>query len=144
MDLASGQGVARNYLRVRGEYTVWVLLPILSGELPPRTRRIPDVNAECGGVFGTTSAYAENTMRRGISRRSRWNYLRVRGEYRKALGGAKKLCELPPRTRRIRIKSDMEAMSLGTTSAYAENTQGKWDPGAGDGNYLRVRGEYMQ
>ena len=35
--------------------------------------------------IGTTSACAENTSRFKRSIRSRWNYLRVRGEYKRAL-----------------------------------------------------------
>ena len=30
-------------------------------ELPPRTRRIPNVGADAAGDVGTTSAHAENT-----------------------------------------------------------------------------------
>ena len=51
----------RNYLRVRGEYTVIILTSRLMVELPPRARRILH-DFEAVEVFaGTTSACAENT-----------------------------------------------------------------------------------
>ena len=53
--------VARNYLRVRGEYGGW-------GDVLSRSR-------------GTTSACAENTRASYLIPGSCWNYLRVRGEY---------------------------------------------------------------
>ena len=73
---------------------------------------------------------------------TRWNYLRVRGEYAShgsLFGG---YWELPPRTRRIHFPVLGLGEVRGTTSAYAENTEGldlKWEK---LGNYLRVRGEY--
>ena len=92
---------ARNYLRVRGEYSpnpdpVW-----LSAELPPRTRRILAHELGVTILMGTTSAYAENTADDVYVALHQRNYLRVRGEYtirdlRLALRQ-----ELPPRTRRI-------------------------------------------
>ena len=51
----------RNYLRVRGEYIVPIILSVLTVELPPRARRIPQFSACLGRV--------------------QRNYLRVRGEY---------------------------------------------------------------
>ena len=50
---------------------------------------------------GTTSACAENTVKRPRKRKSEWNYLRVRGEY--LINRTKRLivAELPPRARRI-------------------------------------------
>ena len=50
-------------------------------ELPPRTRRIPNIPPSCFLACGTTSAYAENTARGRQARWCRRNYLRVRGEY---------------------------------------------------------------
>ena len=51
-----------NYLRVRGEYTSFLLHMAKISELPPRTRRI-HINFDLGEApVGTTSAYAENTL----------------------------------------------------------------------------------
>ena len=70
-------------------------------ELPPRTRRILLNGVQCGQPFGTTSAYAENTVvRKGFMMRS-GNYLRVRGEYKDCIEFDGERLELPPRTRRI-------------------------------------------
>ena len=92
-------------------------------ELPPRTRRILQVDAGSIMRLGTTSAYAENTQRyRRRSRASR-NYLRVRGEY-------------------LRLIHD-EPIGRGTTSAYAENTLPHACIKSPMRNYLRVRGEYI-
>ena len=58
---AAGMLAAWNYLRVRGEYlrsAVWLMRRM---ELPPRTRRIPDMPEMQICKKGTTSAYAENT-----------------------------------------------------------------------------------
>ena len=70
-----------NYLRVRGEYYLAVLLLLVVLELPPRARRIRFVRVVFFQQLGTTSACAENTSLFG----GRWwvgrNYLRVRGEY---------------------------------------------------------------
>ena len=52
---------SRNYLRVRGEYTVGMVLLRPHQELPPRARRIPICGAGVAWHLG--------------------NYLRVRGEY---------------------------------------------------------------
>ena len=52
----------RNYLRVYGEYYQRSLTPLISLELPPRTRRIPNVLGRTGVITGTTSACAENTL----------------------------------------------------------------------------------
>ena len=90
-----------NYLRVRGEYGT--VFTIVHGhlELPPRTRRIHNNPITMGKLFGTTSAYAENTGRL-CSSPLRWgNYLRVRGEYYTHAGVLPWVTELPPRTRRI-------------------------------------------
>ena len=72
---------ARNYLRARGEYTFLCAPRWKSGELPPRTRRIPLVDEIVVFGGGTTSAHAENTPLRGPALSARWNYLRARGEY---------------------------------------------------------------
>ena len=92
---------ARNYLRVRGEYSpnpdpVW-----LSAELPPRTRRILAHELGVTILMGTTSAYAENTADDVYVALHQRNYLRVRGEYDSFSSSAAFAWELPPRTRRI-------------------------------------------
>ena len=50
--------------------------------------------------------------------------------------------ELPPRTRRIRVKPATRLAAPGTTSAYAENTPEGGQALRSAWNYLRVRGEY--
>ena len=75
-DLGNG-----NYLRVRGEYTIVRSILLQAPELPPRTRRIPFPAKNGMSLFGTTSAYAENTLPISVFKRFIWNYLRVRGEY---------------------------------------------------------------
>ena len=92
---------SRNYLRVRGEYSISHTQISYDLELPPRARRIQPVlpknwfvqgtTSACaentrGTVFcqvdgGTTSACAENTPNSAIRKGSLGNYLRVRGEY---------------------------------------------------------------
>ena len=73
-----------------------------------------------------------------------WNYLRVRGEYRRAQRISNTMVELPPRARRIHNLRIGTIRINGTTSACAENTgqvgprRGRW------WNYLRVRGEYIR
>ena len=52
--------------------------------------------------IGTTSACAENTAAWLQNRHEKWNYLRVRGEYRFDCEQLAALWELPPRARRIR------------------------------------------
>ena len=70
-----------NYLRARGEYIPLPPAPGPPGELPPRTRRIPQHGASTWLLGGTTSAHAENThLVAELVRESR-NYLRARGEY---------------------------------------------------------------
>ena len=93
---------ARNYLRVRGEYSIGDRVYDYPRELPPRTRRIQGMGVDEYAALGTTSAYAENT-RGGV------------------LPPHPKR-ELPPRTRRIQANPDALSNLLGTTSAYAENT----------------------
>ena len=112
----------RNYLRVRGEYNTRVWRPGQMPELPPRARRIRGVDRWEGGVFGTTSACAENTGRRKRSSRRNRNYLRVRGEYA--------------------FKQPWILRLAGTTSACAENTGYRPARRHEQRNYLRVRGEY--
>ena len=75
-------------------------------------------------VVGTTSACAENTsaQRRVVQRT--WNYLRVRGEYVHVRVLGPKGRELPPRARRILATLGSPKITIGTTSACAENTRG--------------------
>ena len=112
----------RNYLRVRGEYKprAWAWAPW--PELPPRTRRILKDKLFAWNEFGTTSAYAENTLTGFVTGSAKRNYLRVRGEYAFAVPTAARPRELPPRTRRIRPRIQGRKRPIGTTSAYAENT----------------------
>ena len=70
-----------NYLRVRGEYSAPALEKESTWELPPRARRIPAVGIDVDLGAGTTSACAENTIRRRNRVYASGNYLRVRGEY---------------------------------------------------------------
>ena len=132
----------RNYLRVRGEYCFIIIFAFLLRELPPRTRRIPLAAAKPVGAAGTTSAYAENTAWGTIAGEAQRNYLRVRGEYKPRAWAWAPWRELPPRTRRIQDQGRARAQTCGTTSAYAENTRKRGTFRGGDGNYLRVRGEY--
>ena len=53
----------RNYLRVRGEYSLYATPKSPAKELPPRARRIHGAHRRPGGPPGTTSACAENTPR---------------------------------------------------------------------------------
>ena len=116
-----------NYLRVRGEYVWPEAKNTLNKELPPRTRRIHKNSAYQLTIWGTTSAYAENTVVWLRSQPGDWNYLRVRGEYRHPRFRETINLELPPRTRRIQIDDVQEVIHRGTTSAYAENTRhGGW------------------
>ena len=94
----------------------------------------------------TTSAYAENTECLIRTEDGNRNYLRVRGEYppqgsKRPIGKGNYLrvrgeyfgeffgdgvgTELPPRTRRILSPAAATEPPLGTTSAYAENTEGQ-------------------
>ena len=111
-------------------------------ELPPRTRRILGDAGKAVYQGGTTSAYAENTIRAGHVPKIIWNYLRVRGEYPNQAFRVFSVSELPPRTRRIQQGATILRKGGGTTSAYAENTATLYLPSVPIGNYLRVRGEY--
>ena len=51
----------RNYLRVRGEYSVPTWPRFFCTELPPRARRIQELPHDADAAKGTTSACAENT-----------------------------------------------------------------------------------
>ena len=112
----------RNYLRVRGEYLLPFCLGIIRMELPPRTRRILRSKLLARLSYGTTSAYAENTHLHYTLKEFLGNYLRVRGEYLPDPDWVPPATELPPRTRRIQRQALENLTSLGTTSAYAENT----------------------
>ena len=132
----------RNYLRVRGEYSISDAELLEQLELPPRARRIPARLLEDHHPRGTTSACAENTLRDHPRRRQPRNYLRVRGEYEYEFPWYEFAKELPPRARRIPHNYYDNEIPLGTTSACAENTCSSWDPPRVHRNYLRVRGEY--
>ena len=131
-----------NYLRVRGEYHSGTPASESGTELPPRARRIHPPKQSRRFSPGTTSACAENTGRHGVHYRQIRNYLRVRGEYTNRRGLHLPRRELPPRARRIRGTVHLMVLLMGTTSACAENTGGGAFGVDGDGNYLRVRGEY--
>ena len=92
---------------------------------------------------GTTSAHAENTGNLADREHARGNYLRARGEYRRAVAGLAKMLELPPRTRRILGGWCGERAFGGTTSAHAENTSPSMKMSTSTWNYLRARGEYI-
>ena len=134
--------MGRNYLRVRGEYPPDNYPRGVNGELAPRTRRILFLNICTELVYGTTSAYAENTSSAKPSNRLSWNYLCVRGEYFARFLHDRAQLELPPRTRRIHTSTIDVPACCGTTSAYAENTIWALASTRTDRNYLRVRGEY--
>ena len=134
---------AWNYLRVRGEYNWPVSSVGLSVELPPRARRIRKTNTTNKDYAGTTSACAENTYLYCSAPAPKGNYLRVRGEYRSLTLPARNGMELPPRARRILRNLHLPINDDGTTSACAENTKTSMVPKQYQGNYLRVRGEYL-
>ena len=118
------------------------MFPGAKQELPPRTRRILTPWGDSIQLNGTTSAYAENTGIKWAWNTLGENYLRVRGEYALVESGDPLKMELPPRTRRIPLLRIRNLLSLGTTSAYAENTAGLRFSSSNMRNYLRVRGEY--
>ena len=109
---------------MRGEYLLFSQCCRPERELPPRARRIPPRTDMNGLPPGTTSACAENTNTSAKSACGKWNYLRVRGEYRE--------------------KTRKPVEFVGTTSACAENTQKTAYDYKDAGNYLRVRGEYLR
>ena len=113
---------ARNYLRVRGEYSPMAIGVGRHLELPPRARRIPPATRDMVMKTGTTSACAENTGNRVCVSVVAWNYLRVRGEYTNLLVSTTHPLELPPRARRIPQPGTFAGAVHGTTSACAENT----------------------
>jgi len=131
-----------NYLRVRGEYIINMKVNLIVGELPPRARRIQLPKIQRFAHVGTTSACAENTQVAQFAFRLEGNYLRVRGEYPLLCVTLRGRMELPPRARRIPLKTHLGAKEIGTTSACAENTNINAGKGVATGNYLRVRGEY--
>ena len=93
-------------------------------------------------LSGTTSACAENTSASAAASRAAWNYLRVRGEYLSHDSLREIHMELPPRARRIPIHNENASLTMGTTSACAENTNHGYGLIPTQRNYLRVRGEY--
>ena len=113
-----------------------------SVELPPRARRIRLKNTLPTITVGTTSACAENTLRRPKRKQPLRNYLRVRGEYVYSRGAFSVCTELPPRARRILSPFLPNPVDNGTTSACAENTARFCAAHRRFWNYLRVRGEY--
>ena len=128
---------------MRGEYS-WIAETFSSSqELPPRARRIQRRSPPPAPTLGTTSACAENTAFKTIYMGHDWNYLRVRGEYQQGFLRRHIDRELPPRARRIRCGGGLWLVSLGTTSACAENTRRVSRDLPPLGNYLRVRGEYL-
>ena len=112
----------RNYLRVRGEYLDRDRTEPVSGELPPRARRIHQPGTASVRIGGTTSACAENTGFGRCGGAPIRNYLRVRGEYPPHGDNLTLSLELPPRARRIPAALVIAAINAGTTSACAENT----------------------
>ena len=128
---------------MRGEYEALFGTEDTKQELPPRARRIPGHRDPERKSLGTTSACAENTAAQVGCGELSGNYLRVRGEYEIFAVAASTAMELPPRARRIPGHRDPERKSLGTTSACAENTAAQVGCGELSGNYLRVRGEYI-
>ena len=113
----------RNYLRVRGEYSGIRQWACTQAELPPRARRIRSPSGSRASSMGTTSACAENTRKGLLLRLRDGNYLRVRGEYFSPRVWSSQRAELPPRARRIPPVGVAVPISLGTTSACAENTR---------------------
>ena len=67
----------------------------------------------------------------------------MRGEYVKLILHRHERAELPPRARRILHGVTRKQKEKGTTSACAENTTNPIYRGIYIGNYLRVRGEYL-
>ena len=129
---------------MRGEYGTDEWRGVITAELPPRARRILHFAYLFGGVYGTTSACAENTHPQRNGAVGVGNYLRVRGEYPTRPRRSAHHLELPPRARRIRPSSRGIIINIGTTSACAENTASESFATSTIWNYLRVRGEYRE
>ena len=127
---------------MRGEYRTCGACERFCGELPPRARRIHCVRESIRVKTGTTSACAENTLILLFALLIWWNYLRVRGEYRRQSPDQRQQTELPPRARRIPFETIGNVIQRGTTSACAENTTPLRAADINPRNYLRVRGEY--
>ena len=127
---------------MRGEYSWGSAGVITKAELPPRARRIPQLIGRWRGGKGTTSACAGNTCTGSGRSCTPQNYLRVRGEYITGQSRLVNYSELPPRARRIRPRSGKLIVTIGTTSACAENTFFTQTETGKRLNYLRVRGEY--
>ena len=127
---------------MRGEYSWTFSSRKVYPELPPRARRIPRRIFLWRSETGTTSACAENTRLDRGSGPDQWNYLRVRGEYSPTSGQVAPPKELPPRARRIQHIRQENRVTVGTTSACAENTGAGCSSPGNHRNYLRVRGEY--
>ena len=108
---------------MRGEYGLSNNLYSTPLELPPRARRIRQNHTHDRAGPGTTSACAENTNPCPRPPAPRGNYLRVRGEYFLPCCPYGTSLELPPRARRIQPASNDNTVTLGTTSACAENTE---------------------
>ena len=137
-----GRRCVGNYLRVRGEYHTPRVGGGVPPELPPRARRIRQAMVKPHPTAGTTSACAENTRYQPHPFFHAGNYLRVRGEYELVGEYCELAKELPPRARRILMRTSKCTINLGTTSACAENTTPGQPQILISWNYLRVRGEY--
>ena len=114
-----------------------------TAELPPHARRILTGSTAEQLAKGTTSACAENTGRFQTPRLRTGNYLRMRGEYCTSMPKCLISAELPPHARRILINDQLRFIHIGTTSACAENTLIEAQAHITEGNYLRMRGEYV-
>ena len=140
--LRLGEGLKSwNYLRIRGEEKyrgIDVTPPV---ELPPHTRRRGSTGTRAPQPLGTTSAYAEKSLKNQYQYLQDRNYLRIRGEEKSCTNCATPRAELPPHTRR-RVGVDQGYCSIrGTTSAYAEKSTLNHPQIEGTWNYLRIRGE---
>ena len=133
----------KNYLRMRGEYPSPIERVRAAPELPPHARRIRCLACRSTLQIGTTSACAENTHHRSWRKPQPRNYLRARGEYFTWSDRLVMRWELPPRARRILGGLCRCLCCRGTTSACAENTHRGCGVYYHQGNYLRVRGEYV-
>ena len=111
-----------NYLRIRGEEHRQNQLHQSKVELPPHTRRRVGNRTIERVIPGITSAYAEKSGYSALANRSRWNYLRIRGEEFVAFCPPSLMPELPPHTRRRGSSLHRKARALGITSAYAEKS----------------------